>query len=136
MLRITINSDSESTTCKLEGKLAGPWVPELEQSWRTELAGSRSIVVDLDQVSFVDAVGKALLARMHAQGAKLVTLQIKPGQTGMQLAGGTQLQAPRMSEFAGAFLWDKYQPTTRVDAAQHCLSAMTMIERDRLQLSK
>jgi hypothetical protein len=48
-------------------------VPELEQSWRTELAGSRSVVIDLDQVSFVDAIGKELLARMHAQGARLVT---------------------------------------------------------------
>ncbi|MCU1275565.1 MAG: outer rane efflux protein, partial [Bryobacterales bacterium] len=73
MLRITITSDSESAACRLEGKLAGRWVAELEQSWRTELAGSRSLVVDLDDVSFVDAGGKALLARMHAQGAKLVT---------------------------------------------------------------
>jgi len=68
--------------------------------------------------------------------AKLPKLQIKPGQVDLNLAGSAQLHAPRMAEFPGAFLLGLYQPTTRVDAAQHCLSAMTMAERDNLQLSK
>ena len=71
MLRITISGDSGHTTCKLEGKVAGPWVAELEQSWRTELAGSPALVVDLSGVSYVDAAGRELLGRMHARGAKL-----------------------------------------------------------------
>ncbi len=72
MLRITVTGDSETRTCKLEGKVCGPWVAELDHSWRTELAGSPGLVVDLGGVSFVDAAGKALLARMHARGAKLL----------------------------------------------------------------
>src|SRR5579859_3588055 len=71
MLRITISGDFGHTTCKLEGKVAGPWVAELEQSWRTELAGSPSLVVDLSGVSYVDAAGRELLGRMHSRGAKL-----------------------------------------------------------------
>jgi len=70
MLRITISGDSGHTTCKLEGKVAGPWVAELEQSWRTELAGSPALVVDLSGVSYVDAAGRELLGRMHSRGAK------------------------------------------------------------------
>ena len=66
------------------------------------------------------------------EAAKLPKLQIQPGQVGMALAGAAPLRSPRMSEFPGAFLLGLYLPTTRVDAAQHCLSAMIMIERDRL----
>lgn len=69
MLRITISDDH--TLCKLEGKLAGCWVPELDQLWRTELMGRGSLVVDLSDVSFVDAPGRELLSRMHTGGAKL-----------------------------------------------------------------
>ena len=71
MLRITISGEPDHTTCKLEGKVAGPWVAELEQSWRTELAGSPALVVDLSGVSYVDAAGRELLGRMHSRGAKL-----------------------------------------------------------------
>jgi len=71
MLRITIRGAPDHTTCKLEGKVAGPWVAELEQSWRTELAGSPALVVDLSGVSYVDAAGRELLGRMHSRGAKL-----------------------------------------------------------------
>jgi outer membrane protein TolC/anti-anti-sigma regulatory factor len=69
MLRITVSDDH--TTCKLEGKLAGCWVAELDELWRTQLAGSPSLVVDLSGVSFVDGSGRELLSRMHARGAKL-----------------------------------------------------------------
>jgi len=71
MLRITINNQGETTRCKLEGKLAGAWVAELERSWQTELAGSPGLVVDLGGVSYIDEAGKVLLARMHGRGAKL-----------------------------------------------------------------
>jgi hypothetical protein len=68
------------------------------------------------------------------EAAKLPKLQIQPGQVGMALGGEARLRAPRMAEFPGSFLAGLYQPSTRVDAAQHCLSAMIMVERDRLQL--
>lgn len=72
MLRITISGDSETKHCKLEGKLAGPWVVELDQCWRTELAGAAALTVDLSGVSYIDDAGKAQLGRMHARGAKLI----------------------------------------------------------------
>jgi hypothetical protein len=63
---------------------------------------------------------------------KLPKLQIQPDQRGLKLGGEAYLSAPRMSEYAGAFLSGIYQPLTRVDAAGHCLSAMVTIERGNL----
>ncbi len=72
MLRITLVPESEPSTLKVEGKLIGPWVDELERSWseisRHEL---RLPVVDLSDVTFVSAEGKKLLKSMFQQGADL-----------------------------------------------------------------
>jgi anti-anti-sigma regulatory factor len=74
MLRITIHDHPESLTFQLEGKLAGPWVRELEDCWQKTLAGRRRPVVrvDLTGVTFLDAAGKECLAALHAQGAEFV----------------------------------------------------------------
>ncbi len=74
VLRITLHDSVKTTTFKLEGKLAGAWVRELELAWVTasSASGGRKLVVDLAQVDFIDAAGKELLARMHAGGAGLL----------------------------------------------------------------
>ena len=72
MLRITLQDSPKALTFKLEGKLTGAWVGELEQCWITgSTRGSRAAVVDLSQVAFIDAEGKELLDRMHAKGVRL-----------------------------------------------------------------
>jgi hypothetical protein len=74
MLKITQHRDAASTSVSLllEGRLAGPWVEELESYWR-QTAGNppTRTVVDLTGVTFVDGDGKALLTRMWQQGAEL-----------------------------------------------------------------
>jgi hypothetical protein len=74
MLRITVHDDPESLTFQLEGRLAGPWVREVEESRRSALAGRRHTVVrfDLTGVTFIDISGKAYLAAMHRLGAEFV----------------------------------------------------------------
>ena len=74
MLRITLQDSPQITTFKLEGKLSGPWVRELEQCWTAAGAGTRArgVAVDLTQVSFIDAEGRSLLERMAAAGAELI----------------------------------------------------------------
>jgi len=74
MLRITIHKNPEAVTFQLEGRLAGPWVPELAACWRATLAepARPAIRVDLTAVTFVDAAGKEVLTAMHARGAELV----------------------------------------------------------------
>ncbi len=65
---------SRSTTIKLEGRLAGLWVPELERVWRTALDSPRAqcILVDLRGVSSFDAAGKELLAQIQQAGAEFL----------------------------------------------------------------
>jgi hypothetical protein len=74
MLRITTHHNPEFLTFQLEGRLAGPWVRELEGCWLTTPAGRRGSAVrfDLTGLTYIDAAGKAFLAARHAQGAKLV----------------------------------------------------------------
>jgi len=75
MLKITIDNAMNAATLKLEGRLAGPWVGELERSWRAVKDDSREkpVVVDLCEVTFVDGEGRKLLSRMYEQGARLRT---------------------------------------------------------------
>jgi hypothetical protein len=73
MLRITIDENPGSVTLRLEGKLIGPWVEEVEQCWRKVFVtlGPRTVLVDLSAVDFVDAAGRLLLTRMRSAGFRL-----------------------------------------------------------------
>jgi ABC-type transporter Mla MlaB component len=65
-------TEKDSTSLILEGRLAGPWVEELNGCW-CKLTGSQreNVVIDLSGVTFIDATGKALLDRLWRQGARL-----------------------------------------------------------------
>jgi anti-anti-sigma regulatory factor len=74
MLRITIHDHPESLTVQLEGRLAGPWVRELEECWQSTRAsqGKPVLCVDLTGVTFIDAAGKEFLAALHTEGVKFL----------------------------------------------------------------
>lgn len=56
----------------LEGRLAGPWVVELQAYVAGALVNQRHCRrIDLAGVTFIDAEGKALLARLWREGAEL-----------------------------------------------------------------
>lgn len=78
MLRIYIHDQVPVTSFVLEGKLVGPWVKELEKHWERAFAAtpSRTMLVDLADVSFIDAEGRALLARMRVKGVRLLSLGV------------------------------------------------------------
>jgi ABC-type transporter Mla MlaB component len=74
MLKITeqrgVGPDSMSLI--LEGRLAGPWVVELHAYVAQALGNRRRCArIDLGGVTFIDAHGKALLARLWREGAEL-----------------------------------------------------------------
>jgi anti-anti-sigma regulatory factor len=75
MLRIVVEARPEQVTVKLEGSLAGPWVAELEEAWRSTKPGlnDRSLCLDLTAVDHVDEAGKYLLALLSCDGARLTT---------------------------------------------------------------
>ena len=69
MLKITFKETPESTKIKLEGKLSGPWVEELERSWMEYSSrASENVIIDLSGVTYIDPEGKRLLARMVDKG--------------------------------------------------------------------
>jgi len=72
MLRITVNDSAGVLTFRLEGRLEGPWVRELEQCWRSMVDGAKTVRVDLTGVTYIDAAGKAQLAEMHEHGAQFI----------------------------------------------------------------
>lgn len=74
MLRITANDNPRVLTFRLEGRLEGRWVEELEHCWGSLVNGDHkpTVRVDLKDVTFIDAAGKAWLAEMHEQGAEFI----------------------------------------------------------------
>jgi hypothetical protein len=73
MLKVTTQTDAARTTFELEGKLAGPWVQELEDCWRKAAGNSdRPVRILLCAVTFIDDKGIDLLAEMYHHGAELV----------------------------------------------------------------
>jgi anti-anti-sigma regulatory factor len=74
MLKITTLMNAESTVLRLEGRLAGPWVQELERCWDSTVGTltQHPLSVDLSAVTYVDSDGKDLLKKVHRQGAKLI----------------------------------------------------------------
>jgi len=75
MLRIYIHDQVPVTSFVLEGKLVGPWVKELEKHWESAsvVNASRTMLVDLAEVSFIDAEGRALLPRMRQKGVRFLS---------------------------------------------------------------
>jgi anti-anti-sigma regulatory factor len=71
MLKITVDIEGKRAILELEGRLAGPWVEELRDSWQRAERDERQISVVLKQVTFIDAAGRQLLAEMRRQGAGL-----------------------------------------------------------------
>lgn len=74
MLKITRQQGvaPHSVWLVLEGRLAGPWVEELK-AYCHEMSVNqcRCAKIDLSGVTFIDAEGKALLARLWQEGAEL-----------------------------------------------------------------
>jgi hypothetical protein len=72
MLKITTRTDPTGTSFELEGKLAGPWVKELESCWRKASNSEQSVRVLLCAVTFIDDKGRDLLVKMYRRGTELV----------------------------------------------------------------
>lgn len=74
MLRITTCVIAGDLALFVEGRLCGACVSELEKCWQRAVAGESPLpaMVDLTNVSFIDASGKQLLTQMHEHGIKLM----------------------------------------------------------------
>ncbi len=75
-LRITIDESAETMVLKLEGRLAGPWVVELDRLWEqaSSQRGGRKLALDLRETTYADAKGiRTLRAIYQETGADLLT---------------------------------------------------------------
>ena len=74
MLKLTIGELENRTVLRLEGRLIGPWTSLVERCWReTTERTAKAVTIDLTAVTFVDDLGKMLLAEMHEHGTVLRT---------------------------------------------------------------
>jgi len=66
-LRITVSEESDATTLRLDGRVVGPWVNELDRAWRSLAGGlgSKKLVVDLCGISHMGLNGRQVLADIH-----------------------------------------------------------------------
>jgi hypothetical protein len=69
MLRITVQEDLTLWRLQLSGRLAGAWVAETENTWRSAPVSGRRIEVDLRDLIWIDAAGRNLLQAMNQAGA-------------------------------------------------------------------
>jgi anti-anti-sigma regulatory factor len=74
MLRITVREQT-GIRIILEGKLASVWVNELRDCCKDVLLRTdpRDVLVELADVSFVDAAGKKFLAELARKGVHLIS---------------------------------------------------------------
>jgi anti-anti-sigma regulatory factor len=74
MLRISFSDSAEGQHWVLCGRLAGPWVNELRACWQyaRDHASRSQAVIDMREVTFVDADGEQLLAEMRGADAEFV----------------------------------------------------------------
>jgi anti-anti-sigma regulatory factor len=70
MIKIQMKELDGQVVLQVEGRLAGAFVPELENCWQTARSNqpNRRILVDLKSVTCVDRAGRCLLQSMHTSG--------------------------------------------------------------------
>lgn len=74
MLKITISETETETRWILQGRLVGPWVPELRSCWKKwhRTQTEQVCVGDLNDVTFIDESGQRLLRAICKKGAQFV----------------------------------------------------------------
>jgi hypothetical protein len=74
MLRITLHQDSETIRLQLEGRLAAPWLDELDESFQRAVASASGskVAVDLTGLISVDRAGRTYLEAMHRRGVQFI----------------------------------------------------------------
>ena len=91
-MRVQVRDQGDTVSLQICGRLAGCWVPELEQCWHTARAGhpAQKLAVDLRGVTFIDPAGERLLRSMHREGASFVAAGLLIQEIVDQVTGGSK----------------------------------------------
>ena len=73
MLKITAMETATEKKLIVQGSLVGPWVTELRTAWKRarHKQDLRPCIIDINDVTFIDAAGQTALVEMIADGAQL-----------------------------------------------------------------
>ena len=103
-------ADAPNNSCALvEGLAAGAWV--MAHAGRAE-----------------NDLYRALRMRIDAEMEKNLALQVPPDEDRLAAGPDGYLYAPRLRDYAGAFLIGRYTPSVRVDMTHHCISAIAEMQ--------
>lgn len=75
-LRITVEEQPDRMALKLEGRLAGAWVAELDRLWAetSEAREGRKLTLDLRETTYADRKGISTLRAIYQEtGAEFLT---------------------------------------------------------------
>jgi anti-anti-sigma regulatory factor len=80
VLKVTTPGSGEPARLRVQGRLCGLWVDEVEKTWLRLASGPGrpGVVADLSEVTSIDSQGRALLERMLRQGAELEARELLP----------------------------------------------------------
>ena len=72
MLRITVQYEGTLWRLHLAGRLAGAWVAETENIWRSAPISGKPVEIDMREVTGIDEAGRYLLKAMNQAGARFI----------------------------------------------------------------
>ncbi|MEX2493561.1 MAG: STAS domain-containing protein [Nitrospirales bacterium] len=73
MLRITtVNEEGQSVRLKVEGRIVGEWVNELDHACTVLLAQKKNIVLDFSDVRFIDRRGSEVLKKLRGERVNMI----------------------------------------------------------------
>jgi len=72
MLRITVQDAGTLWRLQLSGRLAGDWVAETENIWRSSPVSGGPVEIDMREVTWIDEGGRCLLQAMNQAGALFI----------------------------------------------------------------
>jgi len=72
MLRITLQRDGARWRLQLSGRLAGAWVAETENAWRSAPVAGSPVEIDMRDVTGIDGAGLCLLQAMNQAGSRFI----------------------------------------------------------------
>ena len=86
MLNVTKNTEKDTLTVALEGRLDTITAPQLEEELQKSLDGVTALILDLEKLEYISSAGLRVLLsaqkKMNGQGSMKV---IRPGETVMEI---------------------------------------------------
>ena len=95
MLRITVQNEGSLWRLHLAGRLAGAWVAETENTWRSTAVSGRRVEIDIREVTWIDEAGRCLLQAMNQAGAHFIAKGVAMEALIEEITGKSARPRPR-----------------------------------------